>query len=157
MKSKKVKRETWRTTDAEERAKRQERAKVEPTPVAKAEAKIPPEERLRAAVEAECPNVERMSVITTGVRENKCISKAIVVGRGVDKEKMARQIADTQGVALPNEAIETIDPETWQLMKRLEVCNETAPRGLACLSEAVQTLEERTCRAKDAYESLMKV
>ena len=94
--------------------------KVEPEPVAKAEAKIPPEERLRASVEAECPNVERMSVITTGIRENKCISKAIVVGRGVDKEKIARQIADTQGVALPNEAIETIDPDTWQLMKRLE-------------------------------------
>ena len=29
MKAKKIKRETWRTTDAEERAKRQERAKVE--------------------------------------------------------------------------------------------------------------------------------
>ena len=94
--------------------------KVEPEPVAKAEAKIPPEERLRASVEAECPNVERMSVITTGARENKCISKAIVVGRGVAKEKIARQIADTQGVALPDEAIETIDPDTWQLMKRLE-------------------------------------
>ena len=33
MKSKKIKRETWRTTDAEERAKRQERAKVEPMKV----------------------------------------------------------------------------------------------------------------------------
>ena len=120
MKAKKIKRETWRTTDAEERAKRQERAKVEPEPVAKAEAKIPPEERLCASVEAECPTVERMSVITTGIRENRCISKAIVVGCGVDKEKIARQIADTQGVALPDEAIETIDPDTWQLMKRLE-------------------------------------
>lgn len=94
--------------------------KVEPESVAKAEAKIPPEERLRAAVEAECPNVERMSVMTTGDRENRCIGRAIVVGRGVDKEKIARQIADTQGVALPDDAIETIDPDTWQLMKRLE-------------------------------------
>ena len=33
MKAKKIKLETWRTTDAEERAKRQERAKVEPTKV----------------------------------------------------------------------------------------------------------------------------
>ena len=94
--------------------------KVEPEPVAKAAEAIPPEERLRAAVEAECPNVERMSVITTGVRENRCINKAMVVGLGVDKEKIAQRIADVQGVALPDEAIETIDPETWQLMKRLE-------------------------------------
>ena len=33
MKAKKIKRESWRTTDAEERAKRQERAKVEPMKV----------------------------------------------------------------------------------------------------------------------------
>ena len=33
MKAKKIKSESWRTTDAEERAKRQERAKVEPMKV----------------------------------------------------------------------------------------------------------------------------
>ena len=33
MEAKKIKRETWRTTDAEERAKRQERAKIEPMKV----------------------------------------------------------------------------------------------------------------------------
>ena len=94
--------------------------KVEPAPVAKAEAKIPPEERLRAAVEAECPGVERMTVVAQGDGEGRGIGKALVVGRGVEKAKIARQIAETHGVALPDEAIETIDPETWQLMKRLE-------------------------------------
>ena len=138
--------------------------KVEPEPVAKAEAKIPPEERLRAAVEAECPGVERMTVVTQGDGEGRGIGKALVVGRGVEKAKIARQIAETHGVALPDEAIETIDPETWQLMKRLEAMgvirfNADILRDVvvrAAPDEARMVAERRRAKADKAFADVTR-
>ena len=138
--------------------------KVEPASVAKAETKIPPEERLRAAVEAECPGVERMTVVTQGDGEGRGIGKALVVGRGVEKAKVARQIAETHGVALPDEAIEAIDPETWQLMKRLEAMgvirfNADVLRDVvvrAAPDEARLVAEQRRAKAGKAFADVTR-
>lgn len=92
--------------------------RVDPASAApgKPEPQIPPGDRLRASVEAEHPEVERLALRIKG----GAVGGAVVVGRNVRKDAVARQIAETHGVALPDAAIETIDPETWTLMKRLE-------------------------------------
>ena len=35
------------------------------------------------------------------------------------RSEIARRIAETHGVALPDSAVEVIDPETWKLLQRL--------------------------------------
>lgn len=94
--------------------------KVEPEPVSRAVSHIPPDERLRAAMESDFPNLERMTMLKSNEGGPRGIGGAVVVGRALDKELIANQIAETHGTVLPNDRIETIEPETWALMKRLE-------------------------------------
>ncbi len=85
----------------------------------KCEPAIPPEERLRATVEAECPGVERLVVKFRRDTSGRSVGGAVAVGRGVGRSEIARRIAETHGVALPDSAVELIDPETWKLLQRL--------------------------------------
>ena len=85
----------------------------------KSEPAIPPEERLRATVEAECPGVERLVVKFRRDASGRSVGGAVAVGRGVGRSEIARRIAETHGVALPDSAVELIDPETWKLLQRL--------------------------------------
>ena len=89
------------------------------TPKPKGEPTIPPEDRLRASVEAECPGVERLVVKFRRDASGRSVGGAIAVGRGVGRSEIARRIAETHGVALPDSAVEVIDPETWKLLQRL--------------------------------------
>ena len=89
------------------------------TPKPKSEPAIPPEERLRATVEAECPDVERLVVKFRRDASGRSVGGAVAVGRGVGRSEIARRIAETHGVALPDSAVELIDPETWKLLQRL--------------------------------------
>ena len=41
------------------------------------------------------------------------------MARGVGRSEIAQRIAETHGVALPDSAVEVIDPETWKLLQRL--------------------------------------
>ncbi len=89
------------------------------TPKPKGEPTIPPEDRLRASVEAECPGVERLVVKFRRDASGRSVGGAVAVGRGVGRSEIARRIAETHGVALPDSAVEVIDPETWKLLQRL--------------------------------------
>lgn len=80
---------------------------------------IPPEERLRASVEAECPGVERLVVKFGRDASGRNVGGAVAVGRGVGRSEIAQRIAETHGVALPDSAVEVIDPKTWKLLQRL--------------------------------------
>jgi len=104
--------------------------KVNEEPKPKHEPVIPPEERLRASVEAECPSMERLVVKFKNDVSGRNVGGAVAVGRGIGRSEVARQIAETHGVALPDSAVEVIDPETWKLLQRLRdmgvisFCNE---------------------------------
>ena len=89
------------------------------TPKPKGEPTIPPEDRLRASVEAECPGVERLVVKFRCDASGRSVGGAVAVGRGVGRSEIAQRIAETHGVALPDSAVEVIDPETWKLLQRL--------------------------------------
>lgn len=89
------------------------------TPKPKGEPAIPPEDRLRASVEAECPGVERLVVKFRHDASGRNVGGAVAVGRGVGRSDIAQRIAETHGVALPDSAVEVIDPETWKLLQRL--------------------------------------
>ena len=78
-----------------------------------------PEDRLRASVEAECPGVERLVVKFRRDASGRSVGGAVAVGRGVGRSEIAQRIAETHGVALPDSAVEVIDPETWKLLQRL--------------------------------------
>ena len=80
---------------------------------------ISPEERLRTAVESGCPGVERLVVKFRRDASGRSVGGAVAVGRGVGRSEIARRIAETHGVALPDSAVELIDPETWKLLRRL--------------------------------------
>ena len=96
-----------------------EAVKVNAEAKPKGESNVPPEERLRAAVEAECPGVERLVVKFRRDASGRSVGGAVAVGRGVGRSEIARRIAETHGVALPDSAVELIDPETWKLLRRL--------------------------------------
>ena len=96
-----------------------EAVKVNAEAKPKSEPTIPPEERLRATVEAECPGVERLVVKFRRDASGRSVGGAVAVGRGVGRSDIARRIAETHGVALPDSAVELIDPETWKLLQRL--------------------------------------
>ena len=85
----------------------------------KGESAISPGERLRAAVEAECPGVERLVLKFRRDASGVSVGGAVAVGRGIGRSEIARRIAETHGVALPDSAVELIDPETWKLLRRL--------------------------------------
>lgn len=93
--------------------------KVKPEPQRREEPKIPPEERLRAELAAECPGVERLLLGVSGEGEEHDMKGAVVVGSGIDKTEAARRIAGTHGVALPDSAVEVVSPATWRLLERL--------------------------------------
>lgn len=93
--------------------------KVNEEPKPKREPAIPPEERLRASVEAECPGMERLVVKFKNDASGRSVGGAVAVGRGIGRSEIARRIAETHGVALPDSAVEVIDPETWKLLQRL--------------------------------------
>ena len=96
-----------------------EAVKVNAEAKPKSEPAIPPEDRLRASVEAECPGVERVVVKFRREASGRGVGGAVAVGRGVGRSEIARRIAETHGVALPDSAVEVIDPETWKLLERL--------------------------------------
>jgi hypothetical protein len=96
-----------------------EAVKVNVEPASKKEPSIPPEDRLRASVEAECPGVERLVVKFRRDASGRNIGGAVAVGRGVGRSEIVSRIAETHGVALPDSAVEVIDPETWKLLQRL--------------------------------------
>ena len=96
-----------------------EAVKVNAEAKPKSEPSIPPEERLRATVEAECPGVERLVVKFRRDASGRSVGGAVAVGRGVGRSEIALRIAETHGVALPDSAVELIDPETWKLLQRL--------------------------------------
>ena len=93
--------------------------KVKPEPQPRSEPKIPPEERLRAEMAAECPGVERLVMGLAGEGGERGVRGAVVVGSGIDRAEAARRIAGTHGVALPDSAVEVVTPETWRLLDRL--------------------------------------
>lgn len=81
---------------------------------------IPPEERLRAAVSAECPGVERLTLGFSEDGGRRTVRSAVAVGRNLDRAELSQRIVESHGVALPDEAIETIAPETWAVLQRLQ-------------------------------------
>ncbi len=89
--------------------------KVHAEPSAPREPQIPPDERLRAEIAAECPGVERLVLGFSG----DVPRGAVVVGSGIDRTEAARRIAGTHGTALPDAAVEVIPSETWSLLERL--------------------------------------
>jgi len=115
---------------------------------------IPPEERLRAEVEATAPGIQRLTLRMKGGDGARTVTGAVVVGRGVRKDAVARQIAESHGVALPDAAIETIDPETWKLMKRLEAmgviqfCAQGLQGVVSRTEEDLASVERETRRTK---------
>lgn len=95
-----------------------EAVKVNAAPQPKGEPSIPPEERLRASMTAECPGVERL-IIGMGSGDGG-VRGVVAVGRGIiGRDEIARRVAETHGVALPDSAVEVIAPETWKLLERL--------------------------------------
>lgn len=94
--------------------------KVEPETPPKDEVRIPPEERLRASVSVECPGVERLTLGYSGSGTGRTLRSALVVGAALDRTDLAKRIAETHGVALPDGAIETISPEVWDTLQRLQ-------------------------------------
>lgn len=96
-----------------------EAVKVDVESASKKGPSIPPEDRLRASVEAECPGVERLVVKFRRDAAGRSVGGAVAVGRGVGRSEIAKRIAETHGVALPDSAVEVIDPETWKLLQRL--------------------------------------
>ena len=93
--------------------------KVKPEPSPRSEPKIPPEDRLRAEMAAECPGVERLVMGIAGEGGERTVRGAVVVGSGIGRTEAARRIAGTHGVALPDSAVEVVSAETWQLLERL--------------------------------------
>lgn len=82
---------------------------------------IPPTERLRAAVEAEFADVCVLKASYGTKDEPKTIRGVLAVGGGADsRAALIRQVSETHGVALPEEAVEVISRQEWELLKRLE-------------------------------------
>ena len=85
-----------------------------------AEPTIPPHERLRAAVETEVPGVNLLLTVCDEVDDAKSIKGVVAVGTAVDRGTLVRQIAETHGVALPEESVKVVSREQWELLQRLE-------------------------------------
>ena len=83
------------------------------------EPSIPPDERLRAEIAAECPGVERLLLGRHEGDASSAPACAVVVGTGLDRADAARRIATTHGTALPDSAVEVISPDDWSLLERL--------------------------------------
>jgi len=130
--------------------------KVRPEPAPRAEPKIPPEERLRAEMAAECPGVERLVMGFAGEGEGRGVRGAVVVGSGIDRAEAASRIAGTHGVALPDSAVEVVSPETWRLLERLrdmgviEFCSEHAKEVF--VREAPDAAKAEAARRRKASE-----
>ncbi len=93
--------------------------KVRPDPSPPAKPAIPPDERLRAEIAAECPGVERLVLGRSGDGTDGSPTSAVVVGSGIDRTEAARRIAGTHGTALPDSSVEVIPSEIWALLERL--------------------------------------
>lgn len=93
--------------------------KVRPDPSPRTEPVIPPDERLRAEIAAECPGVERLLLGRSGDAADRAPTAAVFVGSGIDQTEAARRIAGTHGTALPDSAVEIVSPETWAIIERL--------------------------------------
>ena len=130
--------------------------KVRPEPAQRAEPNIPPEERLRAEMAAECPGVERLVMGFAGEGEGRGVHGAVVVGNGIDRSEAASRIAGTHGVALPDSAVEVVSPETWRLLERLrdmgviKFCSENAKEVF--VREAPDAAKAEAARRRKASE-----
>ncbi len=130
--------------------------KVKPEPAPRSEPRIPPEERLRAEMAAECPGVERLVMGLAGEGGERTVRGAVVVGSGIDRTEAARRIAGTHGVALPDSAVEVVTPETWRLLERLrdmgiiKFCSENAKDVF--VREAPDAAKAEAARRRKAAE-----
>ena len=88
--------------------------------VSAAKPSIPPDERLRATVEAGLPGVRVLKAVYGTKDDPKTIRGVLAVGNAADRAALVREIGETHGVALPEEAVEVVSRENWELLKRLE-------------------------------------
>ena len=81
---------------------------------------IPPAERLRAAVEAEFADVCVLKASYGAKDDPKTIRGVLAVGGADSRSALVRQIGESHGVALPEDAVEVVSREQWDLLRRLE-------------------------------------
>ncbi len=135
--------------------------KVEPESPTKAEVRIPPEERLRASVSVECPSMERLTLGFSGEGSGRTLRSVLAVGRDLDRTDLAERIAETHGVALPDDAIETISPEVWSTLQRLQALGlitfSTAASQDVLVREAPDLVRLEAAKRKAAAEQVLSV
>ena len=106
---------------------------------------IPPAERLRAAVEAEFADVCVLKASYGAKDDPKTIRGVLAIGGADSRSALVRQIGESHGVALPEDTVEVVSREQWDLLRRLE--------KLGIISFARRRARGATARTRDGCDA----